>query len=630
MMRAKLAPMRLRSFVAFPLAGLVVLASSSACTEEDVGETDVGNLTDAELARTALAAMGAKFDGKEHTDGLCQNCHDTSNRTTFTKWATRYKETMATLKDESKSADVRVASMLRDPAKTESGFESGKIGILTAGAHLGLAPYVKKDKHPVTYAQNELLQKLFAGKPELFQQFKNETLMPVEYRFDRFSPGQYEAVVTWMTKGMPELDALIPDAGRPTTCVDDFAKLKEHPTRIRTKAWSTVNAEARLPMFACDAAATDASTCFKQTFGGKDVFPDATATAYGKTWSANGDTLRIAQDMGTQSTYYWSRTSADGRFFATGGSGGRSVIVDLAANLDPAGPKTRFISAKANYDPDFFPSNKAFMFQGTSKGGVVCAQSLLTNPATTQISFEEPQCSKLDQISLYQTVAQAQGDNEFSDIFVINNTFASDNPSLTSSAKDLTLSAGPESTARIAIGVSTGTEGGYKVGEVQTVPLPFQGDTMASRSLELLGSRVAGDGKMLGYAITRLTTTKTAAGYKFGATPVGRICMPGNKANFSFDERFLVTHHYLTREDFASDAEFAPYKDKGAADIYMADFVTGKKTRITRMNAGQFAIFPHFRSDGWIMFEVRDAVQNKVFVVAADAAIRAAKATPTP
>ena len=104
--------------------------------------------------------------------------------------------------------------------------------------------------------------------------------------------------------------------------------------------------------------------------------------------------------------------------------------------------------------------------------------------------------------------------------------------------------------------------------------------------------------------------------------------MPGNKANFSFDERFLTTHHYLTRADFESDAAWAPYKDKGAADIYLADFVTGSKTRITRMLPGQFAIFPHFRSDGWLYYLVRDANTQKEIVVASDSAIRAIAAAP--
>ena len=104
--------------------------------------------------------------------------------------------------------------------------------------------------------------------------------------------------------------------------------------------------------------------------------------------------------------------------------------------------------------------------------------------------------------------------------------------------------------------------------------------------------------------------------------------MPGNKANFSFDERFLVSHHYLTRADFGSDAEWAPYVGKGASDIYLADMATGTKKRITRMAPGQFAIYPHFRSDDWLYFLVRDGNTKKEYVAATDYVIRAVKASP--
>jgi hypothetical protein len=616
---------------------LLLAAAIPACSKEPLAETDVSELTDEDLARKALIAMGAKLPGTtEKWEGSCGKCHSANNQTTFTKWSTQYEDAMKILTDETKSEDARVRSMLRDPARVESGFDPARVGILTAGASLGLAPYVTKEKHPNTYAQNELLSDqapkgLFAGKSELFKQFKAQMLMPVEGEYDRMSPYEFETTLAWMKKGMPQLKELVPDVGRPTSCTDDFSKLKEHASAMRTKSWEAVNREAQLPMFACSPGA-DALTCFtQQTTSKQDLFPSSNATLFGKTWAASGDTIRIAQDLGKQNTFYWSRTSADGRFFASGGSGGTSFIVDLQANIVAPGT-TRVIHAKANYDPDFFAGNQSFMFQGTNKGGVVCPQSLLTNPKTTEITFDEPGCNKLDQIALYQTVAQARGDNALSDIFVINNKFASDNPSLTGGARDLMLSAGPDAAVRIAVGVSQGTEAGYKVVEVGEVPLPFQGDTMASRSLELLGSRVAGEGKTLGYAISKVTSVKTAQGYTFSIAPQGRICMPGNKANFSFDERFIVTHHYLTREDFASDEEFAPYKAKGASDLYLADFVTGKKTRITRMAPGQFALFPHFRSDGWIMFEVRDASQDnvKVYVSASNSALRAAKAAPTP
>jgi hypothetical protein len=48
------------------------------------------------------------------------------------------------------------------------------------------------------------------------------------------------------------------------------------------------------------------------------------------------------------------------------------------------------------------------------------------------------------------------------------------------------------------------------------------------------------------------------------------------------------------------------------------------------MQAGQFALFPHFRSDGWLMFEVRDAKRKATYIAASDVAVRAVKENPTP
>ena len=106
--------------------------------------------------------------------------------------------------------------------------------------------------------------------------------------------------------------------------------------------------------------------------------------------------------------------------------------------------------------------------------------------------------------------------------------------------------------------------------------------------------------------------------------------MAGNKANFSFDERFLVDAPLHDARRLRPDAEFAKYKEKGGSDIFVTDFVTGKKQRITQMGPGQFAIFPHFRSDGWLYFLVVDANTDKYYVAASDWAVRQTEITPTP
>ncbi|MDB4935190.1 MAG: hypothetical protein JWP87_2162 [Labilithrix sp.] len=621
------------SLLSIGVLALVVGPLGVACSvaAEDDAEASDSALTDDELAGKALAIMGAKVPGAQQQ---CNRCHDV-NTATLKKWQADYKTTVAFLSDDSKSVDERINYMRRDPADPTSTFAPAKLGFLSAGTHFGGSAAVDATRTPATYKHAQILKKLFAGKDDEFAKFRTNTLMPIEPEYDRLSASEYNAISTWLDKGMPKLTELLPEEARPTTCTDDFPQLKAHATEMKSKSWASVNKDNRVPMFACDAGAKPVD-CFKQQFGGKDIFADAATKDYGKSWAQDGSTVRVLREL-SYKTFYWTRTSADGRFVANGMSGGGSdgaVIADLAASLASGGPKTRDIAASAKYDPDFWPDNKGFMFQGTPNGGVYCAQSLLTNPATTRVSFNEPQCSKLDTIGLYQTVGQRIGDNSVADHFVVNGKFASDNPGQTSSDHDLEPTFGPDAKAIIRVMFAQGNdaESGYQVKQSVELNTPFEGDIMMSRSSTLLGARVAGEHGQLGYMVRQVSGTFANDGYRFTLKPIGRICMAGNKANFSFDERFLVTHHYLTRADFASDAEFASYKEKGASDIYITDFVTGKKQRITHMKAGQFALFPHFRSDGWLYFMVRDAsgATKKEFIAASDWAIRQTEATPTP
>jgi len=613
--------------------GLGVANASAGCstTAEEDGEVSVDALTNEELGRAALQIMGAKVEGAQKQ---CNNCHDV-NQATLRKWKDDYKKTLEFLGDESKSKDERINYMRRDPNDPSSLFAPAKLGFLSAGTHFADSAVVDKTRHPKTYKQSQILQKLFEGKEELYEKFRSDTLMPIEPQYDRLSAREYETVAAWMDRNLPKMKDLIPEAARQNTCVDDFTQLKAHASAIKSKSWASLNKDNRVPMFACDSGAAT-EECFNQQAGGKAIFPLASETEYGKSWAQDGSRVRVLRALEYQ-TFYWMRPSADGRFVANGRSGGGedgAVIADLATTLTSGGTKVRDIGASARYDPDFWPDNKGFMFQGTPNGGVFCAQSLLTNPETKKISFSEGACSKLDTVGLYQTTGQRIGDNSVADHFVVNGKFASDNPGLTASDRDHEPTFGPDAKAIIRVMFAKGNdaEDGYQVKQSVELDTPFEGDIMMSRSSELLGARVAGEGKSLGYQVRKVVSAFGGDGYRFTLQKLGRICMPGNKANFSFDERFLATHHYLTREDFSSEAEYAPYKEKGGADIYVADMVTGKKVRITRMKAGQFAIFPYFRSDGWLYFMVRDAsgAEKKEFVAASDWAVRQVSATPTP
>ena len=71
----------------------------------------------------------------------------------------------------------------------------------------------------------------------------------------------------------------------------------------------------------------------------------------------------------------------------------------------------------------------------------------------------------------------------------------------------------------------------------------------------------------------------------------------------------------------ADDPTFKDMLAKGTSNSVLIDLTTGQHRRVTNMHAGQYALYPHFRSDGWIYFLVRDKVSNKEYAVASDAAL---------
>ena len=73
----------------------------------------------------------------------------------------------------------------------------------------------------------------------------------------------------------------------------------------------------------------------------------------------------------------------------------------------------------------------------------------------------------------------------------------------------------------------------------------------------------------------------------------------------------------------ADDPGFAPYLSKGASNVVLVDLATHKTIVVTHMNPGQYALYPHFRSDGWLYFLVRDTNNGGAeHLVASDLALR--------
>jgi hypothetical protein len=175
------------------------------------------------------------------------------------------------------------------------------------------------------------------------------------------------------------------------------------------------------------------------------------------------------------------------------------------------------------------------------------------------------------------------------------------------------------------------TGSGFRAVASRTVRTPFQGDHTISPSSLLLAARFNDEaGVAQGYVVSTLEATNSGGSITASASEVGRYCFKGNKPSFSYDERFIVYHHYFgggpdVDEDarelgFTGEADpgFAEYRTRGGANAYIIDLLTGVRTRITNVAPGQYALFPHFRSDGWMYFLVRTAGMSRETVVASN------------
>ena len=130
-------------------------------------------------------------------------------------------------------------------------------------------------------------------------------------------------------------------------------------------------------------------------------------------------------------------------------------------------------------------------------------------------------------------------------------------------------------------------------------------------------SRLAGgpDGGPLGFVIRRVVAKRDGTNYNIDISKeMARICISGAKANISFDERFMITHKY----------------ENETANIYLVDLLTGSTMRVTNMPPGVKALFPHFRSDNWFYFLVKDTTSETTteYMVASDLAVMLGASAP--
>jgi hypothetical protein len=294
--------------------------------------------------------------------------------------------------------------------------------------------------------------------------------------------------------------------------------------------------------------------------------------------------LRVLRDV-TYETEFWTRSSPDGRFVAHGVTDvAGSIVQDLQRGVE--------VPIAGEYDPAFFPDDTGFSFQGGPAN--TCAMSVLTsNPDS--VTMTEPGCANITTLGQYQHMAHALNGGDY---IAVDSQFVSDD------AGKLIPSFDPKAsftgTAKVDITPMT-FDGTTFVPEPRVrIATPFEGDVVLSPSGLAAFTRVAGpDDAQLGYVLRAVDPTT------YAMPEIARYCLSGGKPAFSYDERYAVFHHY----------------DLDHANIFLLELTTGTVTQITNMPAGQFALYPHFRSDGWIYFQVREPGSGHERTLASDAAL---------
>ena len=569
------------------LGSAVILASvaaaagcSSTSSDGNVGASEQ-HATDAEIAY-AKAAQDVISGDHAH----CNQCH-TASRSDVKRWADNmYNVAYECFNNPPLGPVDQVACMSDNKQDPHATFSPERLGLFAAGANLLADTFNKADP-----------------TGERLNAFKSAS-MPAGPAVPAMTADEFQKVVDWVFRGMPGFNEVFGGPPEPPACVTNITpELKQHVLDMKTQGWGARLADQSTPMWGCGAE-TDAKNCLK------DLPPVAD-----QTWNPAGvdQTMRVLRDL--PKTSYWVRSSADGRFVGYGQFTSAAVIdLTKAAGTPP-------IQVDARYDPSFFPNNDGVSFAGTdlssnTPGPIkVCKQSALiaaAGMATPLLTLKEAGCTSIID-SVYQSVGASLDGQAF---WMSNGSHVNDDGGnqITSPLDGFE----DDSVTQLTPMVNDGTS--YKPQKEVDLPTPLEGDQIFSPSSQILVTRFGATDGHQGYTLRKINTTVAADGtVGMTANVVGTICGAGAKATMSFDERFVVTHRYAT----PTAATRADGKPVSHSDIIMTDLVTGETFPITHMGDNQYALYPHFRADGWMYFLVRDFNgAGKETLVATDVALK--------
>ncbi len=563
-----------------------------------------------EVAKRAAATIGLE------SSGSCNSCHAVNSRRTMLRWAAnamRVKECMNPEGGKSPLQQLNCIAYTKDDQKPE--FAAYQFGFYAAGLHLSEFQNLLHSAY-----DDQEVERINAN-------LKDSSRMP--FNGQPLTEAQFADIRAWYEGGLPHLDEILNIEPGPSSCEASVSpEFKDHLIAASKDNWQTRNVEHGMRMFACSDGG-----CFQQKRNGKEIFPEVCTLENAADWKADPATHMHLLYETSQETSYWVRSSADGRFVAYGGN--PSGIIDLQSTLLSEDP-TRIIKVNAFYDPAFFPDDSAFMFQGNLTG--LCTMSLLKDRNTTHVTFQEDACSVQEshRIPLYQAVgASLDGSDYLAATGSFNSDPGSGNPERASLGRG---SNRDEDESQLFLYPILYDGQQWIRRDPQIFQTPWEIDWGMSPSNRLLLGRrqgVEGNGsRHQGYNVYELKRPSESEPYE--KKPMARICLDGLKANFSFDDRFLVTYSYIKPDQFqalgfksADDAAFKKLLDAGTSNVFIYDFWTQKTTTVTHMGPNQFAQFPHFRSDGWLYFEVYDSVRNRRQIMASDVAVRMTANAPT-
>lgn len=538
-------------------------------------------MTDLELARAAAARLGVG------SSKACDQCHPLT-RETLTRWL---DETIAadacfTTLTPTTAAQARGLLDCFRPAAGEP-YAPARLGIYAVGAPLGWFNAIVQ----IGYGENWLNE---------WAQWTGRVAMPRGSQ-PLYTQDEFDIVAEWFARRLPQLDVVLNETPPTEGCTQEImADVGTHVAAMETLGWRALNRDDGINMLGC-AGATTPLQCLT-------TFPLSTVNTWSSRWGevAPTTTIRILHRYNHRSSF-WTRSSADGRYVAHGGGPGGSTIVDLQTG--------REIPANASYDPGFFPDNSGFVIQGGAREW--CRQSLLnSNPAS--VTFTEPECTNISVVGLYQHLGAVDG----GDYWAVAGQFVSDNGGGEPSA-----GFGASGHSDLSPMIWNGTS--YVARPEISIATPFEGDTIISPSAKLLLSRTSFMGQQSGFTLRKINATPNGTSYDVTVPIIGRYCVNGGKPGFSYDDRWITYHHWIQPNDWqslgyasASDPEFVSRLNAGTANVFLLDITTGVTRRITHMNPGQSALFPHFRSDGWLYFIVKDdATPTTETIAASDAAL---------